>query len=111
MNNLILTGFITAYSGLKEAMSDNYGKYNYMDLELRTDEATPQTPIIHLTGALAVQLSTCQLTPQTMLRIHFRIFSHDYATHDGEQRKYNDLTVWKIDVLDAEEKVIFTCRK
>lgn len=50
MNNLILTGFITAYSGLKEAVSDNYGKYN-------------------------------------------------------------DLTVWKIDVLDAEEKVIFTCRK
>ena len=46
-----------------------------------------------------------------MLRIHFRIFSRDYANRDGEQRKYNDLTVWKIDVLDAEEKVIFTCRK
>lgn len=110
-NNLIITGFIASYSGLLEGNSENFGKFNYSDLELRTDEATPQTPQIHLGGALAVQLSTCQLTPQTKLRIYFRLFSRDYTSATGEIRKYNDLNVWKIDVLGDDDKLLFTCRK
>lgn len=110
-NNLIITGFIASYTGLIEGNSENFGKFNYSDLELHTDEATPQTPLIHLSSTLAVQLSTCQLTPQTKLRIYFRVFSRDYTNTAGEMRKYNDLSVWKIDVLGDDDKPLFTCRK
>lgn len=111
MNNLILTGFITAYSGLKEAVSSNNGKYNYVDFEFISDDATPQTPLFHLTGEMAVTLSTCNLTPQTRLRIYFRVFSHEYTTAEGELRKYNDLSIWKIELLDAHDEVTFSFRK
>lgn len=110
-NNLILTGFITSFSCLQEADATNGGKYQFMTLELRTDEPLPQTPVLYLTGALAVQLSSCQLTPQTQLRTYLRLYSRPYADRDGIEHKTNEVSCWKIDVLDAEGRVTFTCRK
>ena len=110
-NNLILTGFITSFSGLQEADAANGGKYQFLTLELRTDEPMPQTPVIFLTGALAVQLSSCQLTPQSQLRVYLRLYSREYADHDGLMRKANDVSCWKIDVLDASGNVSFTARR
>ncbi len=111
MNNLILTGFITAFSGLQEADAANGGKYQFLTLELRTDEPLPQTPVLFLTGALAVQLSSCQLTPQTQLRVYLRIYSREYTDHDGLMRKTNDVSCWKIEVLNNEGLSAFTCRR
>lgn len=110
-NNLILTGFITSFSGLQEADAANGSKYQFLTLELRTDEPLPQTPVIFLTGALAVQLSSCQLTPQSQLRVYLRLYSREYADHDGLMRKTNDVSCWKIDVLDASGNVSFTARR
>lgn len=110
-NNLILTGFITSFSSLQEADAANGGKYQFITLELRTDEPLPQTPVLYLTGALAVQLSSCQLTPQTQLRAYLRLYSRLYADRDGVEHKANEVSCWKIDVLDAEDHVVFTCRR
>ena len=110
-NNLILTGFITSFSGLQEADAANGGKYQFLTLELRTDEPLPQSPVLFLTGALAVQLSSCQLTPQSQLRVYLRIYSREYADHDGLMRKPNEVSCWKIDVLDPDGNVVFTCRR
>ncbi len=110
-NNLILTGFVTGYTCLQEADATHGGKYQFMTLELRTDEPLPQTPVLYLTGALAVQLSSCQLTPQTQLRVYLRIYSRPYVDRDGVEHKSNEVTCWKIDVLDLDGNTIFTCRR
>lgn len=110
-NNLILTGFITSFSYLQEAEAANGSKYQFMTLELRTDEPLPQTPVLYLTGALAVQLSSCQLTPQTQLRTYLRLYSRPYDDRNGVQHLTNEVSCWKIDVLDAEGNTVFTCRR
>lgn len=110
-NNLILTGFVTGYSCLQEAENANGGKYTFMTVELSTDEPKPQTPVLFLTGSLAVQLSSCQLTPQTQLRTYLRLYSRPYADRDGVEHKTNEVACWKIEVLDLDGRVAFTCRK
>ena len=110
-NNLILTGFIAGFSGLQEADAAQGSKYQFLTLELRTDEPMPQTPVFFLSGALAVQLCTCRLTPQTQLRVYFRLYSREYEDHEGAVHKTNEVSCWKVEVLDAEGHVTFTARR
>ena len=109
--NLFIAGFVSSYSGLHTEETADHRTYYFSDLELRTDEATSQTPVFHLTGNLAIQLNTVQLTAQSQLRVYFRLFSREYTASDGTSRKYNDVCVWKIEVLDENAQVCFTCRK
>ena len=110
LNNFILSGLIANYSGLKEADGKN-GSYQFVNLEVLVDDATQQSVALTFTGDMAVQINTCQITPQTKVNAHLRIFARSFKDSKGNDRKFNDIRCWKLDVLDADGNISFSCHK
>ena len=107
--NLIFCGNIAKCSALKEVPSKK-GSFQMMELELRTDDATQQRVFLQLTHDMAVQLSTCELTPQTRACAHLRFYTHQFEDRQGTMRTANDLRCWKLDLLDADDNITFSCK-
>ncbi len=107
MNELTFTGVITNCSGLQEAPAKNGTMYRYYDLELRADDASQQSLSLHLLGEMAVQLSTCEINPGMQACAHISLFCHEFQDREGIWRKTNEISCWKLDVMDKE----FTCRR
>lgn len=110
LNNFIFSGLIADYSGLKEAEGKN-GSYQFVTFDVCVDDATQQSVSLSLFGEMAVQLNTCNISPQTKVNAHLRIFSRSYKDRADVWRKRNEITCWKLDVLDADGNVAFSCHK
>lgn len=110
LNNFIFSGFVANYSGLKEAEGKN-GSYHFVTLEIRVDDATQQSVTLTLTGEMAVQFSTCSIEPQTQVNAFLRVYVRSFTDNKGIERKVNDIRCWKLDVLDADGNVTFSCHK
>lgn len=107
--NLVFSGVIAKCSPLKEVPSKK-GNFQMMELELRTEDATQQRVFLQLTHDMAVQLSTCQLSPQTRASAHLRFYTHQFEDRQGAMRTANDLRCWKLDLLDEDDNITFSCK-
>ncbi len=107
--NLTFFGNIAKCSELKDVPSKK-GNFPMMEIELRTDDATQQRVFLQLTHGMAVQLSTCQLSPEMRVCAHLRLYTHDFEDRNGARRMSNDIRCWKLELFDAEDTVFFTCK-
>ncbi len=110
-NILCMTGNVTEMSALLEGKRQNGTAYQYLTLMVASDESHPQRVALKLLGAMAVAFDSCQIQPTTRLRVYLRIHAFGYTNEAGEALTGNDVSCWKVEILDRDGNVAFCCRK
>lgn len=114
LNNLIFTGLVNKCTTLQEKKDRMNRSYWCKELLLKADDGSSQSVNLVLTGDVAIQLDTCLVQPETMIRAYLHVYTFeatDAAEATGEVTLRNMLRCWKLELLDRAGNVVFVCRK
>ncbi len=103
MNNLIFTGLLANRTSLQPGK-----KGSYLSFEVHADDGTDHSLKVFIFGQLATQFDTYNATPRTPLRVFCSVSIRE-TENEGMKTRFNEISCNKIEMLNDEGKVLFTC--